>query len=303
MSHAGLYMGIPLVVFPKFDLLLYLEALQREKVTYSHLVPPILIGLAKHPAVDKFDLSSLKFLMSGAAPLGPELAQAVAKRLNVTVLQGWGMTETSPVVHVVRDTKTPLGSCGELIPNCEARVVDPDTGKDVAKGERGELWVRGPMVMVGYHNNAQATADTIDKDMWLHTGDVVYVDKSGNFYVVDRIKELIKYKGFQVPPAELEAYLLEHPDIADAAVISRPCEVAGELPRAFVVCREGTKLTEKDVIGFIDGKVTNYKRLRGGVAFVSEIPKAASGKILRRVLRDQDKIAMEAEKASTASRL
>ncbi|KAJ3185701.1 hypothetical protein HDU85_001055 [Gaertneriomyces sp. JEL0708] len=295
--HTALRAGVKLVVFQKFDLVAYLEALQKYKVTYTHIVPPIVIGLAKHPIVGKYNLSSLRYIMSGAAPLSDEVSRAAASRLNVVVVQGYGMTESSPVTHTGSDANVPDGSIGKLVPGVAARIVDPDTGKDCKVNERGELWVRGPNVMKGYHNNDAATRDTIDSDGWLHTGDVAYVCEKGYFYIVDRLKELIKYKGLQVPPAELEGYLLAHPSIQDAAVISRPDERCGELPRAFVVVKPGAKLTEREVQQYIEGKAAQHKWLRGGVAFVDEIPKAASGKILRRVLRALDKEVMEKERA------
>ncbi|KAI8817136.1 uncharacterized protein EV422DRAFT_255584 [Fimicolochytrium jonesii] len=303
--HTALSLRIPVVVFAKFDLLEFLSALQKYKVTMAHIVPPIMIGLAKHPAVAKFDITSLRFLMSGAAPLDAETCVAVTHRLKgrTAVLQGYGMTEMSPVSHITADPSCPPGSTGSLLPNAQARLVDPDTKKDVATGEPGELWIRGPMVMKGYHNNAEATAETIDADGWLHTGDIAQVDAKGFFYIVDRLKELIKYKGFQVPPAELEGYLLAHPDVADAAVIGRPSLEAGEIPRAYIVLKEGHKgVTEADIVGYIEKKVAQHKRLRGGVEFIDAIPKAASGKILRRVLRemDKEKVAREAAAATKA---
>ncbi|KNC97637.1 uncharacterized protein SPPG_07106 [Spizellomyces punctatus DAOM BR117] len=301
--HTCFYAGISLVVFQKFDLVAYLEALQKYRVTYTHIVPPIILGLAKHPIVDKYDLSSLRMILSGAAPLSGDVSRAASARLKCSVLQGYGMTESSPVTHVGVEGKTPDGAIGVLVPNVEARLVDPDTGEDCAVNQPGELWVRGPNIMKGYHNNDEATRNTIDAEGWLHTGDIAYADKNGFFFIVDRLKELIKYKGFQVPPAELEGYLLTHPAIADAAVISRPDESAGELPRAYVVLKPGAKATEQEVQKFIEGKVAQHKRLRGGVAFVDEIPKAASGKILRRVLRDMDKEAMKREAAAGKAKL
>ncbi|KAJ3299367.1 hypothetical protein HDU76_006320, partial [Blyttiomyces sp. JEL0837] len=286
--HVAAYYSNAVVVVPKFELESFLSYLAKYNVGIAHIVPPIAVAFAKSPVVDKFKFPKLYGLMSGAAPLGSDLSALIIKRLGIPILQGYGMTELSPLctitpIHAVVD-----GASGLLAPLMEARLVSPETGKDVASGKEGELWVRGPNVMKGYHNNEKATKETIDEQGWLHTGDIAVVDKKGYFYIVDRIKELIKYKGLQVAPAELEAYLLTHPAIADAAVIPRPDENAGELPRAYVVLKPGAKVTELEVQKFIEGKVAQHKRLRGGVAFIDAIPKAASGKILRRVLRDLD---------------
>ncbi|KAI9341957.1 hypothetical protein BDR26DRAFT_933778 [Obelidium mucronatum] len=288
--HVAFHQSCSVVVFPKFDLPLFLSSLAKYQVTAAHIVPPIAVALAKHPIVDQFKFPKLRGLMSGAAPLGAEVVDGVFQRLKVPLFQGYGMTETSPITHMLPSSlalKFP-GSIGHLIPSVEARLVNPETGKDAPAGAEGELWVRGPNIMKGYHNNAKATAETIDSEKWLHTGDIAKVNDQGVFFIVDRLKELIKYKGFQVAPAELEAYLIEHPQIADAAVIGRADESGGEVPRAFVVLQANSSLTESEIIAFIDKKVAPHKRLRGGVEFVNEIPKAASGKILRRILRVQD---------------
>ncbi|KAJ3023144.1 UNVERIFIED_CONTAM: putative fatty-acid--CoA ligase FadD10 [Siphonaria sp. JEL0065] len=296
--HVAFHQSCSVVVFPKFDLPLFLSSLQKYNVTGAHIVPPIALALAKHPMVDKFKFPKLRGLMSGAAPLAPEIVEEVWKRLKIPLYSGYGMTETSPITHMLPSalaTKFP-GSIGHLVPSVEARLVNPDTGADIPIDGEGELWVRGPNIMKGYHNNAKSTTETIDKDGWLHTGDIAKVNEQGLFYIVDRLKELIKYKGFQVAPAELEAYLLEHPQVADSAVIGRADEAGGEVPRAFIVLQPNSKVTEQEIIEFIDKKVAPHKRLRGGVEFVKEIPKAASGKILRRILRNQD--AVNVKKAS-----
>ncbi|ORY38884.1 acetyl-CoA synthetase-like protein [Rhizoclosmatium globosum] len=288
--HIGFHQSCAVVVFPKFDLTNWVNSLVKYNVSGAHIAPPIALAMAKHPMLDDYKFPKLRWMMSGAAPLAPEIIHAVHKRLGVVVNVGYGLTETSPVTHLLPASlalKYP-NSIGLMIPNIEARIVNPDTGKDVEQGQEGELWVRGPNVMKGYHNNAKATADCIDKDRFFHTGDIVKVDENGMFYIVDRLKELIKCKGFQVPPAELEAYLLEHPAIADAAVIGRSDEACGEVPRAFVVLKPNVKCTDTEIIEFIDAKVAPHKKLRGGVEFVAEIPKSASGKILRRILRTQD---------------
>ena len=277
--------GSTIVTVPRFDLEQSLELIQQHRITRLFAVPPIVLALAKHPIVDKFDLSSLKQVFSGAAPLGAELAQEAAARIGCEVVQGYGMTEMSPVSHVTRMGDFKPGSCGVTVANTECRIVDAEGGEDQGVGAVGELWVRGPQVMKGYLNNPEATADTIDGDGWLHTGDVAFIDEDGHMTIVDRVKELIKYKGFQVAPAELEALLLTHPGIADAAVVGVPDDEAGERPRAFVVVREGANVSAEDITEFTGEHVATYKVIHD-VVFTDAIPKSASGKILRRLLRD-----------------
>jgi acyl-CoA synthetase (AMP-forming)/AMP-acid ligase II len=283
----GLWRGATLVTMPRFDLEGFLGTLQDHRITRAYVAPPIVLALARHPLVDKYDLSSLDSILSGAAPLDAALEQACGQRLDAVIGQGWGLTETSPVVTTtLRAPAGPRpGSVGVLIPNTEARVVDPATGAGVSRGEVGELLVRGPQVMRGYLNAPEATADMLDPDGWLHTGDLGRIDQDGYVFIVDRVKELIKYKGLQVAPAELEAVLLAHPEIADAAVVRYPDEEAGEVPKAFVVAR--TPLDAEEVIAFVAERVAPHKKVRK-VEFVDEIPKALSGKILRRVLMERD---------------
>jgi len=284
LMNLGMCSGATVVTAPRFDLVQMLELVQAKKITRLYLVPPIILALAKHPIVDQYDLSSVKQIFSGAAPLSGELADAVAKRLGCSVAQGYGMTELSPVSHAVVPGDNKPGSIGYLVRNTQARIVDPETGTDVETGERGEVWIRGPQVMKGYLGNDEATRQTIDADGWLHTGDIGLIDGDGHYFIVDRLKELIKVKGFQVAPAELEALLLEHEQIGDAAVIGVADDEAGELPKAFVVRREGAPLTEDEVKAFVADRVATYKKLHA-VEFVDAIPKSASGKILRRELR------------------
>ncbi|MCF8589634.1 AMP-binding protein [Gordonia liuliyuniae] len=297
LLNAALKARATLVVMPKFDLVAFLENIASRKVTYTFIAPPIAVALAKHPIVDQYDVSSLHTIVSGAAPLDEELGDTVARRLDLRMLQGFGMTELSPVSHVIPfdGGETTMGrlaslqSCGWPIPNTENRIVDPATGEDVdppAEGTSapGELWVSGPNVMLGYLNNDQATAETIVDGHWLRTGDMATVDYDGCVTIVDRLKELIKYKGYQVPPAELEALLLTHPQIADAAVIGVNDADGEEIPKAFVVLQEGAQLTEDEVIAFTAERVAPYKKVRA-VEFIETVPKSASGKILRKNLR------------------
>ena len=285
IMNMALRFGSTIVTMPRFDLEQFLQIHQEHGVTRSYVAPPLVLALAKHPLVDKYDLSALDLVMSGAAPLSAELQEAAAQRLNCVVLQGYGLTETSPVTHVNPRERNKPGSIGVLAPNTEAQIVDLDSGEPVASGESGELCVRGPQVMKGYLDNPGATADMIDPDGWLHTGDIATVDDEGYFTVVDRLKELIKYKGYQVAPAELEALLLEHPQISDVAVIGRTDEEAGEIPVAYVVAKG---LEVDAVLQFVAERVAPYKRVRA-VEFTDEIPKSASGKILRRVLIDAER--------------
>jgi acyl-CoA synthetase (AMP-forming)/AMP-acid ligase II len=286
IMNQGLRAGATIVTMPRFDLDQFLSLIGEHEVTRIYVVPPIALALAKHPAVDAHDLSSVQVTMSGAAPLGAELADRVAERIGCKVIQGYGLTETSPVTHVIRPAgQNKPGSIGPPLASTECRLVDPETGEDVAEGERGELWVRGPQVMKGYLNNDEATAATVDSDGWLHTGDVAVVDGDGFFTIVDRLKELIKYKGYQVAPAELEALIVNHPQVADVAVIGIADEEAGELPKAFVVAA-GEEVDHDELMEWIAGQVSPQKRVRL-VETVEAIPKSPSGKILRRELREQ----------------
>ncbi len=286
LMNRALGSGGKVVTMPRFDLEQFLSLCQEHQVRRAFVVPPVVLALAKHPLVDKFNLSALQQVFSGAAPLGAELAQDVHARLHCDVAQGYGMTELSPVSHAVADGYTKVGTIGTPTPSTECVIVDPESGERLGVGEPGELWIRGPQVMKGYLNNDEATKATIDENGWLHTGDIAEVDEEGFFTIVDRLKELIKYKGFQVPPAELEALLVGHPGIADAAVIGIPDDEAGELPKAFIALQPNATLSEEDIMAFVADKVAHYKQLRL-VEFIDQIPKSASGKILRRMLRDR----------------
>lgn len=290
---SALVEGATVITMPRFELEPFLQLMQDQRITYANLVPPILVALAKHPVVARYDLTALETVFSGAAPLGAELSMAVEQRLGIRVRQGYGLTETSPVTHFhpLDGDVVQHESVGPLVPNTVCRLVDPATGADVAVGERGEVWIHGPQVMQGYFNKPEATADCLTPDGWFRTGDVGVVDERGWFRIVDRVKELIKYKGMQVAPAELEALLLAHPAIADAAVIPVPDAEAGEIPKAFVV--QKAPVTAEDVMAFIAERVSPYKKIRR-VEFVDSIPKSASGKILRRLLVERERQAAAA---------
>ncbi|MGV0398236.1 AMP-binding protein [Corynebacterium suicordis] len=283
-----------LVTMPKFDLPQFLELHQKHNIDFSFVAPPIAVALAKHPIVDQYDLTSLNNVLSGAAPLDLELAEAVKKRLNVNVVQGFGMTETSPVTHCSVKGVTPMNSIGAPLANTEHKIVDltdpnlAEIHQPTEEGERsapGELWVRGPQIMVGYLNNEEATRNTLLEDGWLRTGDVAVFDSRGDVFVVDRAKELIKYKGYQVAPAELEALLLTREDISDSAVVGYFRREDGEeVPRAFVVAQEGHQPDAEEIMAWVAERVAPYKKIRM-VEFIDAIPKSATGKILRKDLR------------------
>ena len=288
LMNLPLRLGATVVVLPKFDLQQFLTVLDQQKITRAFVAPPIVLALAKHPAVDGVDLSALKYVTCAAAPLDGDLAEACAKRLGLhAVLQAYGMTELSPGTHAVPQDAIdpPAGAVGKLFPSTEMRLVGAD-GEDVPESEAGEIWIRGPQVMKGYLGRPAETDATIDPDGWLHTGDIGRVDDRGYLYVVDRVKELIKYHGYQVPPAELEAVLLTDDRIADAAVIGVQAD-GNEVPKAFVVPMPGAELTEADVMAYVAERVAPYKKVRQ-VEFIDAVPKAASGKILRRELRARE---------------
>jgi 4-coumarate--CoA ligase len=279
------------VVLAKFDLERFCQIIQDSKITFSYVVPPVVLALSKAPVVAKYDLSSIRMLNSGAAPLTHEIVEALYKRLKIRVKQGYGLSETSPTTHTQpwEDWMKTVGSVGRLLPNQTAKYMSPD-GVEVPAGETGELWIKGPNVFKGYLNNPEGTKHALTEDGYFKTGDVGHQDKDGHFYITDRIKELIKYKGFQVPPAELEGLIASHQDVTDVAVIGiYDKEQATEVPRAYIVLKEGTPATPetgKKIVDWLAARVANHKRLRGGVRIVDAIPRTASGKILRRVLKE-----------------
>jgi acyl-CoA synthetase (AMP-forming)/AMP-acid ligase II len=283
VMNMALRTGATVVTLPKYDLETFLRTMQDYAITVAPAVPPIVLELSRNPLVDRFDLSNLTTVFSGAAPLSVEVAKACCERLNVRINYGYGMTELSPLSHLTyrnagADKPESTGYC---LPNTFCKIVDLETKAELPPGESGEVWVRGPQVMKGYLGHPEATAEIIDCEGWLHTGDIGYADEDGALYIVDRLKELIKYKGRQVAPAELEALLLSHPLIADAAVIPSPDADAGEIPVAFVVAKES--VSADDIINFVSERVAPHKKIRR-VEFVDQIPKNATGKILRREL-------------------
>jgi acyl-CoA synthetase (AMP-forming)/AMP-acid ligase II len=293
IMSGALRAGATTITMPRFDLEQFLELLQKHGVTMAYLVPPIVLALAKHPLVDDYDISKLTDILSGAAPLPGPVARACVERHGVVLRQGYGLTETSPVTHANgRDREVKVDSVGAPIPNTEYRLVDLGTGEDADTDQLGEIWIRGPQVMKGYLNNPDATRDMLDDDGWLHTGDIGRADADEYMYVVDRVKELIKYKGLQVAPAELEAVIQAHPAVADVAVIPIPDLEAGEIPKAFIVVRPGATVTAEAIMAHVADQVAPHKKVRA-VEFIDAIPKVPSGKILRRELRDRERAARE----------
>ncbi|KAJ9607162.1 hypothetical protein H2200_008234 [Cladophialophora chaetospira] len=289
-----LHRGIELVVMPAFNLEVFLKAIQEHKITFIYVAPPVIVRLARDPTVDGYDLSSVKMITSGAAPLTKELVDSVHKRLKIKINQAYGLSETSPMTHTQPwdEWYSSVGSVGKMFPNMKAKYMSPED-KELGPGEAGELWLAGPNIFKGYWKNEEATKNAITSDGFFKTGDVGFQDKEHNFYITDRVKELIKYKGFQVAPAELEGKLMDHPAINDVAVIGvNDEEQHTEVPRAYVVASDKNKTNEKDaqeIVQWLGGKVANHKRLRGGVRFIDEVPKSAAGKILRRLLKDKAK--------------
>ncbi|OAY63175.1 putative 4-coumarate--CoA ligase 5 [Ananas comosus] len=286
----GLRAGATVLIMKRFDIVKFMELVERYKVTVAALVPPIVVEMAKSDAVDRYDLSSVRLVISGAAPMGKELQDTLRAKLpNAKLGQGYGMTEAGPVLSMcLAFAKEPFevksGSCGTVVRNAELMIVDPETGLSLPRNQPGEICIRGKQIMKGYLNDPEATARTIDKDGWLHTGDIGFVDDDDEIFIVDRLKELIKYKGFQVAPAELEALLITHPAIADAAVVPMKDDLCGEIPVAFIVQANGSEITEDEIKQYIAKQVVFYKRIHK-VFFVESIPKAPSGKILRKDLR------------------
>jgi acyl-CoA synthetase (AMP-forming)/AMP-acid ligase II len=284
IMNLGLYLGATVVTMARFDLEQCLQTIEKYRVTFAPLVPPLILALAKNPVVDKYELTSLRTVFSGAAPLRENLALAASDRLGCLILQGYGLTETSPVTHAMRahgPARVKAASIGPPVPNTEVKVIDVATGSELGPNQEGEICVRGPQVMKGYLNRPEATAAMIDREGWLHTGDIGYADEDACFYVVDRLKELIKYKGMQIAPAELEAVLLAHPAVADAAVVPLANEEADQVPKAFVVLK--AEATPEELMAFVAERVAPYKKVRV-LEVIDKIPKSPSGKILRRLL-------------------
>ncbi|PSN66243.1 4-coumarate-CoA ligase 2 [Corynespora cassiicola Philippines] len=301
-----LYKGVSTFIMERFDLETFCGVIERERITVAYIVPPVALALAKHPLIDKYNLRSLQMLHSSAAPTSKEIIQAIYDRLGAPVKQGYGLSEASPGVasQKLEDWNKPIGCSGRLIPNMSMKITHE--GKEVqGHGKEGELWIKGPNIFKGYYENPKATAESIDSEGWYRTGDIGYIDDQENIYITDRVKELIKYNGFQVAPAQLEGLLIGHPAVADVAVIGiYSDQLATELPRAYIVVANGYERNEslkKELQKWLHERVAPHKRLRGGVRFVDAIPKSNAGKLLRRVLMEQAK--METSQESIKARL
>ncbi|HEY8785891.1 MAG TPA: long-chain-fatty-acid--CoA ligase [Candidatus Limnocylindria bacterium] len=288
LMTGAISLGATQVIMPRFDMVEYCTLVERHRATVCFIVPPIVLGLAMSPEVEKHDFSSVRFFFSGAAPLAPDPARRMMQRIGKPIIQGYGLTETSPVTHANPIDAAVLESIGPVVAGTEDKIVDLETGtKTLPDGEVGEICVRGPQVMRGYWNKPQDTADVI-RDGWFHTGDVGRRDEKGYVFIVDRKKEFIKYKGFGVGPAEVEAVLCEHPAVADAGVIGKANDEAGEIPKAFVQLRPNTQATADELIAFVKERISDYKRVRE-VEFIDKVPRTASGKILRRELAERER--------------
>ncbi|KAK9703315.1 hypothetical protein K7432_010813 [Basidiobolus ranarum] len=288
-----LKLNATLVVMAKFEFVSFLRVIEEYKVTIARIAPPIAVLLSKRPEVSEFNLSSLRALRCGAAPLGPGICADIARKLpHCDMKQGYGLTEAAPVVTYMSDSSVIMGSIGYLLPNQTAKIKSP-SGESLGINLEGELWVKGPNVMHGYYNNSEATAEAVDSDGFLHTGDVAKFDEFGNLFITDRLKEMIKYNGYQVAPAELEALLLTHPQVSDVGVIGVRCpKRLTEIPKAYIVLKPGytpTNKTRQAILEFVVEKVAHYKQIRGGIEFVEYIPKSTSGKLLRREMRQWEK--------------
>ena len=288
LMACGYAAGIPQVIMPRFDPALCLDLVQRHKITNLFAVPPALLALSHFPDTAKYDTSSLFMIMSGAAPLPQETARSASKALNTIVLQGYGMTETSPVTNVNPVTRIKDATVGPPVADTIEKVVSLDDGRELGAGEVGELLAFGPQVMGGYWQRPQDTADTLPGEGWIRTGDIVSMDEEGYVTILDRKKEMIKYKGYQIAPAELEALLMEHPAVRDSAVIPKRDDESGEIPKAFVLLQPDQKVTPEELMRFVEERVAPYKKVRE-IEFVEAIPKTASGKILRRELIEQER--------------
>jgi acyl-CoA synthetase (AMP-forming)/AMP-acid ligase II len=291
--NLGLFAGATVVTMARYQFDGFLCLLQDRRVSSAFLTPPVVQELIRQPAVERFDLSSLRSILCAAAPLGPELEQAAADRLGCVVRQGYGMTEASGPITTTLSADIRRGSVGLLVPSTESKIVDLADGHALSAGEPGEILVRGPQVMRGYLNQPEATAATLEADGWLHTGDVGFFDADGFLWVVDRVKEIIKYKAYQVAPAELEGVLMSHPAVADAAVVPSPDAEAGEVPKAFVVLRPATTVSEAELLAFVAERVAPYKRVRR-LELADSIPRSPTGKILRRLLVERERAARTA---------
>lgn len=284
----GFAAGVPQVIIPRFDPELILRRVAQHRVAVLYTVPPALMALLDAAEHGDYDLSSLRLIITGAAPTPEEISRRAQERLKAVVCQPYGLSEATAAANINPWTLSKLTSVGPPIPDTQEKVVDLETGEELPQGEVGELLVKGPQVMKGYWRNPEATAATITEDGWLRTGDIARHDEDGYLYIVDRKKEMIRYKGHQVAPSELEALLAEHPSVRDAAVVPKPDPEAGEIPKAYVVLRSERPVTEQEIVDWVAERVNPLKRVRE-VEIVEQIPRTPSGKILRRDLIERER--------------
>jgi long-chain acyl-CoA synthetase len=286
MMGVSVRSGSKQILLERFDLEALVRLIERHGVTWLFAVPPTLLTLVNTPWLDRSHFRTVRYAFSAAAPLPPDVARRVEDRFGFRILQGYGLTEAGPATHQTPPDRIKPESSGPLVADTELRIVDLETGEiDLPQGETGEIVVRGPQVMKGYWNAPEETARTL-RNGWLYTGDIGRVDEEGYIYVVDRKKEMIKYKSFSIAPAELEAVLLEHPDIEDCGVTGAPDADAGEIPKAFIVPRAGRTIDLDALARFVSERLAGYKQIRH-FEMIDEIPKSPSGKILRRVLKQR----------------
>jgi long-chain acyl-CoA synthetase len=283
--------GAEQVILKEFHRRDFCQLIGKYGVTYTFLVPPMFIALVNYPDLVSYNWSSLRFAANGAAPISPDVARRFQKLTGVTVYHQWGLTEASPVVAANPWDKIRIESQGIPLSDTEHKVIDPQTCEELPLGEAGELVVKGPQVMKGYWNRLDDTEKafvTIGGEKWLRTGDIARIDEEGYEYIIDRLKETIKYKGFSISPNEIEKLLFTHPNVADCAVIGKPDSYAGEIPKAFVVLKPGARVTSEDILDFVKPRIAEYKWVRE-VEFVGDIPRTPSGKILRKVLIERER--------------
>ena len=288
--NSPIYAGARVITLPRFDAEEFLMTIERERATVLYGAASMFTMLVSSPLIRKYDLSSLKYVKAGAMPIPPEIKESWEQLTGVKMVLGYGLSEACPETHDSPLQRVKPGTVGIPIMDTDARIVDEETGEtELPLGEVGELIIRGPQVMKGYLNRPEDSEEAL-RDGWLYTGDLALMDEEGYFRIVDRKKEIIKYKGYTIAPAEVESALYQHPAVKECAVVGKPDPLAGEVPKAYIVLKEGHKASKEEIIGFCEQRVAPYKKVRE-VEFIEEIPKTQVGKVLRRVLRDKERSA------------